>query len=399
MTKRRWTPSEKKRLMSCETEADLLREFPNDKVSSLQRQQRIFREKEDERKEELTDEKQVAKDSDVLRLEDEIKRLRQLYKMSVRDTSSTDVLVDVIRKSVPSLAGLTPPKPVVVNGDVETETAVLLLGDWHVGEVTDIEETGGIATYDTDIARRRALYTVQSAVRIAKGHLKGGYHIPNIEVFGLGDFVSGIIHKELEVTNEQGIVEQILEASRILAESLLLLSQHFETVTFTGVVGNHGRVEMQRYFKMKAKNNYDRLVYEIVKVMLANQPNITINVSLSFWALRKVENTRFLIMHGDNIKGWMGFPFYGENRAYMKMRALLEGYGNGFDTLVLGHFHTPNIFQVQRDEVINNGSTKGGDEYSLGAVSAACDPVQVFFGVHPKRGRTWTFYLNSKSVV
>lgn len=346
----------------------------------------------------LPDEEQVAQDSEITRLRDELGRLRKLYKLATRERSSDEALIVAIREVVPTFEPVTPPKPVQINGKVETETAVLLLGDLHIGEVVDEEETGGIAVYDLDIAHRRVMHTVQTAVKMTKEHLKGGYHIPNIEVFGLGDFVSGIIHKELEVTNEVGIVEQVMVAAEMTAEALLLLCQHFEHVTFTGVVGNHGRVEMHKYFKMKAKNNYDRMVYLIVEKMLKDQPNLTMNVPMSFWTIRKVENTRFLLLHGDQIKGWMGFPVYGANRAYMKMRSLLEGYGNGFDTMVMAHFHTPNIWNIQRDEVICNGSTKGGDEYALGAISAACDPVQILFGVHPRRGRTWTYYINSSEV-
>ena len=300
----------------------------------------------------LSDEEQFSQDSDVLRLTDENARLKRLYKMATRDTSHTEAIEKAIHEYVKTAPVVRAPKPVHTNGDTEVETGVLLLGDIHVGEVVDEGETGGIAVYDTDIARRRLMYTVETAVKMAKEHLRGGYLVKDIEVFGLGDFVSGIIHKELEVTNEQGIVEQVMVAAEMLSEALLLLCQHFETVVFTGVVGNHGRVEMHKYFKMKARNNYDRLVYLIVEKMLANQPNLTMNIPVSFWTIRQVGGLRFLIMHGDQVKSWMGFPFYGLNRGYMKMRSLLEGYGSGFDTMICGHFHTPNIFTVQRDEVI-----------------------------------------------
>ncbi len=347
---------------------------------------------------EIPVDEQVRRDSELQRLRDDLRRTRRLYKFATKDTAHTEAIEQAIREIVPAHEPVPTPKPVKLNGEMETETAVLLYGDIHIGEVIDEEETGGIAVYDTEIAHRRMIYTIETAVKMTKEHLKGGYHIPNIHVFGLGDFVSGIIHKELEVTNEQGIVEQVMVAAEYLAESLLLLCQHFEQVTFTGVVGNHGRVEMNRYFKMKAKNNYDRMVYLIVEVMLRDQPNLTMDIPESFWTVVKVEDTRFLIMHGDNIKSWMGFPFYGLNRGYMKLRTLMEGYKAGFDTMIVGHFHTPNIFSVQRDEVIVNGSTKGGDEYALGQLSAATDPVQILFGVSKKYGRTWTFYINSSAV-
>lgn len=346
----------------------------------------------------LSVEEQVSADSELTRLQDELVRLRKLYKHATRERAMDADLLSAIHEVVPTRDAVPVPKPVKVNGDVEEETAVLLLGDLHIGEVVDEEETGGISVFDTDIAYRRLMFTVENAVRIVKEKLRGGYSIKHLEVFGLGDFVSGIIHKELEVTNEQGIVEQVMTAAEFLAEALQLLCQHFETVTFTGVVGNHGRVEMHKYFKMKAKNNYDRMVYLIVEKMLKNQPNLTMNIPSAFWVVRQVENKGFFLMHGDNVKSWMGFPFYGVNRGYLKLRTLLKGYDQDFDTMILGHFHNPNIFTVQRDEVIVNGSLKGGDEFALGAISAACDPIQILFGVHPRRGRTWTYYLNSSEV-
>jgi len=66
--------------------------------------------------------------------------------------------------------------------------------------------------------------------------------------------------------------------------------------------------------------------------------------------------------------------------------------------MVVGHFHSPNVLNIQRSKLIMNGSPKGGDEFSLGAMTAASDPVQYIFGVHNKYGLTWNFPINSCEV-
>lgn len=409
----KWTEANINRLLSCKTDEELLREFPDTPIETLRRRKRLVLNsgvaptgttpenvvvREEIVVREVDPQEIIARDRKIARLEENDRLLRRNYKAQTRETAGLDALLEAIYSTVPSLPKAVIPAPYKVRGkEVEEESAVLCLGDWHYGQVVDPEENGGISVYNIDVAKRRIEFTIDTAIKLAYEKLQG-YKFRRLYVFGLGDWVSGIIHKELEVTNEVNIVEQCLEVSNLLSSALLKLAMTFPEVHFTSVVGNHGRTEQKMYFDQKGTNNYDYLVAKIVQRQLENQPNITFNIPKSFWAIEEVETTRFLITHGDTVRGWGSIPFYGLQRLYTKMRTLQQDFGADFHHIVCGHLHNPNTFTIVRHKMMINGALVGGDPFSIGAVSAASDPVQMFFGVHPKKGITFQWEINSSHI-
>lgn len=350
---------------------------------------------------ELTEEEIVEtnrQQREIARLKDRLQTVEKLYKNSIGQSAGLERIEDLIKSIVDASEPVQVPKRAKAGKEVEEEEAILLLSDLHIGEVVDEDETGGIAVFNLDIASRRLQYTIDKTIKLIKEHLRGGYVVRKLNVFVLGDIISGEIHKELEITNEVGAIQQILYATDQLEIALQKLAQEFEEVNVVVVVGNHGRKRPDYYFKQKAVENYDYLIGKMLQQRLSKQPNLNIKVPRSYWTIEKVANRRFLMMHGDGIKGWGGIPFYGMNREYLKWRALAESYVGGFDDLLLGHFHIHAVLPMQRDWIITNGTLKGGDEYSMGAISAANDPLQVVFGVSPKRGRTWLYTINSRDI-
>lgn len=399
-----WTDERKAVLMGCTTDAEMQAAFPDIPLDTLRRRKRFIknespvRVREEVITREVDPQEVVALHRKIARMEEETKSLRRNFKAQTRTTAGMDALVEAILETVPALPKAVIPAPYKPKGkEIEEESLVLCLGDWHYGAIVDPEENGGISVYNIDVARRRITFTVETAIKLATEKLQG-YKFKRLHVFGLGDFVSGIIHKELEVNNEVNIVEQVLEVSNLLAEALLQLAMTFPEVRFAGVVGNHGRTEQKMYWDQKAVNNYDYMVYKIVERQLANQKNITFNCPKSFWAIEEVENTRFLVTHGDTVRGWGSIPFYGLQRLYTKMRTLQQDFGTDFHHVVCGHLHNPNEFTIVRHEMLINGALIGGDAFSIGAISAASDPVQLFFGVHPRKGITHRWRIKSDHI-
>ncbi len=406
----KWDDEKIARLLACKTDEELCEVFPGLTVAYLKRKQAQYRPSAMELPESSTRKTKVVlveevdvieetrKDRQIARLTDEISHLKKVYTSQTRESAALDALVAAIHEVVPTMKPVRVPKKRIISDEVEEESLVLLLGDLHIGETVDPEQTAGISVFNVDIARRRIQYTVDTAISIAREKMSQ-YHFRRLVVPILGDVVSGIIHDELRVNDELGIVGQLIVAVEILAEALLKLCQEFEEVHVPCVVGNHGRVTEERYFKGKATNNYDYLVYKMLEMMLADQPNLTWDIPKSFFTVVHVENESFLLLHGDVVKSWMGIPFYGLQRAYLKWRALHADYGFPFKHMIVGHYHNPNMQTIVRYELIINGCIKGGDEYSIGAIAAACDPVQIMFGVHPRKGITHRWYLNSRDIV
>ena len=339
-----------------------------------------------------------AHDRQLARRDEEIARLRKLYKEQTSGAAKNEALLEAINAILPEYKPVPVPKPMVLGDDVEIEELILKLSDLHFGEIVSADETGGIASYNLDIAKRRLDYTIDKVIVIAKEKQKG-FHYRKLNVFMLGDLISGLIHDELRESNEEGVVKQMLFAIEVLTPAILRLCQEFDSVHIASVVGNHGRVKEQYYFKGKANNNFDYLVSKMLQKLTADQPNLTWNIPESFWTVEQVCGQGFFLAHGEFVKNWSGLPWYGLVRAYMKWKILCADYGISFNHMCVAHFHNPNVITIVRDHIFMNGSLKGGDEYSIGAIAAACDPVQLMFGVNPtRRGPTAIWHINSAHI-
>jgi len=51
------------------------------------------------------------------------------------------------------------------------------------------------------------------------------------------------------------------------------------------------------------------------------------------------------------------------------------------------------MLQTISGEILLNGSVIGSNEYSLGALTLASKPYQLFFGVHKNKGITFRYNL------
>jgi predicted phosphodiesterase len=380
----RWEGKDLDNLLSM-SDDELFSTYPDTKPASLKRLRAM----------KLREQSQsIHKDKKLAQLEHENRTIKNKYEAVLSDKSNKDVIQHIFEQVVSEHTPVPLPESYPRSGGITEEHAVLCIGDLHFGEVVDKEQTGGIATYNLDVGKRRLDETVDTAIDIIKNHLKG-YHVPKIHIFLLGDLVSGEIHEELRNSNEKPIIGQTLFVLSALEENIKKLCGAFEQVEITSIAGNHGRKKEAYYFKDKATENFDYLISKLLERIFINQKNLKWNIPQSYWALQQVQNIKYMIMHGDGIRSWMGLPFYGLKREFLSWKVLAQDYGIAFDDLIVGHFHNPNIFQIQRNSVIINGGLMGGDDYSLGALSVANDPVQLLWGVHPEHGRTWTYQINT----
>jgi len=126
-------------------------------------------------------------------------------------------------------------------------------------------------------------------------------------------------------------------------------------------------------------------------LMLRDQQNIKFTIPKSFFLTKTINNHNFLICHGDNIRSWMGIPWYGINRAIANFTELMASRGQFFEYVALGHFHNDACMRKVSGERLINGSFTGGDQFSLGAMTTISTPVQMLFGVHKDIGISWRF--------
>lgn len=340
---------------------------------------------------ELTTDEKIALDRENRRLRAEVSDLRERYDRSLTENDLEDRIIERVTSRVPSLppCGVPTYRP---RNPGRSESVVALVSDYHIGERVDLEATGGINAYDFDVFRRRWQYHVDSVGGICLGKLTG-YDFPELRIVGLGDMVSGIIHDELVETSDTTLIDWLIDGSDTIARGIRQLAAEFPTVRVDWLFGNHGRVTQKPRYKNRFVN-YDHLMGHIVSLRLADLENVTFTNHRSFWALLDVQGHNVLALHGDNIKGWGGLPSYGINRAVANLSALLNSQKQRFDTVCIGHFHQTGLIERTDCDIVLNGSAIGANEYSLGALFAGGKPRQMLFGMHPERGRTWTYAVD-----
>jgi hypothetical protein len=273
-------------------------------------------------------------------------------------------------------------------------TALVLFGDAHVGERTDPKQAEGWGQYCYAIAQRRTETYLRGLTQWITT-LRAGYAIDDCAVVLLGDMTSGDIHEELVRTNEFPPPVQALAAGRLVAALVSGLAGRFRAVTVYGVGGsNHGRLSRKYQFKGGVLNNWDFVVYEHARALLARHTNVSLHVLPAKKEAVRIANHWFLCGHGDHVKSWMGIPWYGIERdlgresrrrldrlqEQLRRDAPIEGlmdYGLG------AHWHTPFVGPSFRYLV--NGSLSGTNEFDHSCGRHA-PPQQVAALISPKHG-------------
>lgn len=278
---------------------------------------------------------------------------------------------------------------------------LLCVSDAHYGEVVRPEEALGLK-YDTDIARRRIEHVRNTAFRFHELRSES-YPVNKITIAVLGDMLSGIIHEELEVTNEIVMVDQATEMAHMLYNLYADCSERFPAVEMVVIPGNHPRLHKKPRHKQKF-NNYEfmmgKMVEGMVKANAGDNAALTVKVPRDLAYVHTIFDYRIAMMHGDGVmsNSFAGIPFYGLRQRREAIQALMSTVGEErIDMLLMGHFHQYMDWKGECDVVINP-SIKGGDEFGISTRLQAPEAMQLLMEWHPEHGRTATNYINLEHI-
>jgi hypothetical protein len=337
--------------------------------------------------------KKIRKEIEKERLNIKLKELEKHFKAYKNYKVREENIINALKTVIPTFP--VPEKIKYNNTDIKNgsnrvkTTPILLVSDWHIGEYVNINETLGLGHFNAKIAAARVEQIAEKTIHILlKQEL---IDVEKLVVVALGDMVSGIIHEELEKTEDLNAAEQVYYASYLLAILLDDLSRYFKKIEFYGVIGNHGRIKQRRYYKEKYVN-YDYLVYQITSLLLKDNPYIEFNIPKSPHMIVSIYNHNFLFTHGDAIRSWAGIPWYGITRYTNSMRELTNYQQIILNGVCMGHFHQPAYLDRINGPIIINGSLKGIDEFSL-SYGLGAKPSQTLFGVTEKYPITFKYIL------
>ncbi len=270
------------------------------------------------------------------------------------------------------------------------------ISDVQLGTRVELEKMGGINQHDwaiflTKLARWETEVTATIRERRAAVPLEG------VVLAMLGDIVDGHgIFRGQAYELDFDVYKQVVHGANDFAQAIARIVAAFPDVRFTlyGVGGNHGRVGS--YGEAPYRCNWDLVLYHIIELRIGalGLPNVTCHFPQSGFQVVEPWGWTHLLVHGDDIKGWAGLPFYGLQRAVAKYQQVLQKPVN---FVHVGHFHAASAISSSLGETIINGNWIGANSFSKVIVEANT-PVQLIHGITEENGITWTrkVYLRTR---
>ena len=250
---------------------------------------------------------------------------------------------------------------------VKGKAGILTLADLHINELISPCDTNG-NSYNYEVFSQRLKKFVSTSIAEFRQR-----NITEVYVFMLGDFINSPRRLDERINMQSSLTNACLLAVDVLSQAVLELSQYFN-VHIAYCVGNESRITEDMYSsKVLAMENWDYLIFFIMKNALAQSGIHFLDVENPIQTLvpipldkGKVFNA--FITHGHIFKGIPTEKTIGSVlQNYARQGICLHG-------VFIGHFHNTLI----GDFIQVSGSMKGGDAWSyndMGFVSRASQNI------------------------
>lgn len=299
----------------------------------------------------------VDSDSQVKALRDEQRRL-EIEKIKFRDERNAwaqqnriqaraEAKLDNIEQALMNFGRINFPEHKRSDSKNVDRAMIIMLNDLHIGQTFD----NFFGKYNTEIAERRMAQLLDEVKEIAQRHGCGSC----IVSLG-GDNCSGNIHKTIQVTNRENVIQQIKKAAEMVASFCYELTQIFDYVKLVAVDGNHSRLDKKE--EAMHDERLDSLVPYCVNLALGHLDNFqyldSANIDSGI-AMFNVFGNYFLSVHGD----YDDFTKNGVNNL-ITMVGLIPKY------ILFGHHHTCSVDEANGIVMIRGGSLVGtGDQHTV----------------------------------
>lgn len=223
---------------------------------------------------------------------------------------------------------------------------LVILSDLHIGQTFD----SAFGKYNTDIAEDRLRQLLNNIISIQKTH-----NSEKCYVSLQGDLISGNIHKSIQVTNREDVIEQIKIATELISSFCYELSKHFRVVFMTNVSGNHTRIESKK--DAIHDERLDDIISWAVELSLKHIGNFHVlkrNIDTGIADI-SIRNKTYIAVHGD-------MDSY--NKSGVQNLCLALGFVPY--AILFGHLHTCSVDEANGVKMIRGGSLVGcGDQYTI----------------------------------
>jgi hypothetical protein len=271
--------------------------------------------------------------------------------------------------------------------------AILQLSDWQLGQTVRPEEVGGVNEYNWSVVAKRAQRWLEAAVGNIR-NMRSAYRIERVILAFCGDIVEGHdVFRGQAWSLEKDAAVQALDGADLFAGLICSLLEELPGARLDvyAVPGNHGKPGGRSGGAAPVTFSFDFLLYEFLRRNLANQEIHEFVVEPAGRLMFDCLGHLFLMTHGDEVRGWGGFPFYGLDKAQAR---LMQDMQKVFGYWLLGHWHQTAQLPSGRGMRVVNGSTVGANQLTQSAILPATLPSQNLLYVSREWGLTEIAYLH-----
>ena len=308
------------------------------------------------------------------------KLLSEYNKLKTKSDDLAGAVYRAVKEDVESVKYVPVPKPKFDRGTKNEEVAVAVIADWQLAKITP--------DYNSQVCEERIYKFAEKIVQLTEIQRKD-HPVKEIRVWALGDIIEGeLIFPGQSFLVDGGLYRQItVDGPRIMKNFLNILLEHFEKVTFVGVIGNHGSIGGRARRDHDPETNGDRMLYRITQLMFEKEKRIEFKIpdgrgERHWYAVDKIGNYKSLLCHGDQFGSLSTFYSFQKKAYGWKIGAVDEE----FDDIYLGHFHTPTKMTFNTVQVRISGSPESTNTYAAESLAAVGRPSQALMFVHPGKG-------------
>ncbi len=321
------------------------------------------------------------KDAKITELSTANTRLhRQLFEVKHRHADYLAAVHDAVTEAMATIKIDPVPVPKLRQGEGRPEVAVALLSDLQTGKITP--------DFNSEVCHDRVIRYAEKIVKITNIQ-RQDHPVNECVVPLLGDAVEGVdIFPGQQWLLDSTLYRQIFETTpTIITDFLQILLANFETVRVEAVQGNHGRIGRKGVFG--PEDNSDRMVYRLVAMLLRGEDRLEFNMSdpvgeRAWYKVMQIGNYSAMLIHGDQIRGHSGFPWYGLGKKVNSWAS--GGVPETFDDLMMGHYHQLAAVPLNKRMVWANGAIESTNTFAAENLAAQSDPSQWLLFVQPDEG-------------
>ena len=230
-------------------------------------------------------------------------------------------------------------KPIDKNQD--KKYAVLQLSDWHCGALVDNQ----FNYYNVDTMVDRATKVRNNALEYCKLH-----NVTDLVIEINGDMVNGAIHVSSRVESEEGVIQQVITVTDVLAKLINSMKPYFNSIKIVTTLGNHGRLTPNKSDSI-TNENFEMLIPTMLRDKLSDVKIID-SKGLDFTKY-EIDGKIIMVSHGQNDS----------------MTKVISDFSKMFKVVPnevhLGHTHSYTDINDCDIKVTVNGSLIGSDDYAV----------------------------------